>query len=457
MKLTGMALAFIVVLFLGARLVFFDTSYFFGDEAAYVLNALALTGTDYFNELSFRPPLVSALLAPLLLFSSPELIKLFPIFLNLLVLAAVYIMGREIDHRVGLLAAALLAVFPFHIMASRWVMTDSITIAFSSLSFFFAYRALKTRHQRMAVWGGALFSLAVMTKFTSLFLLLAIVPLFIYYRKGNGKTVVWGVVSAFCVLVPYLVYTTISFGQPLLPIIQASGVAVSPDPVGWEFVTWTIVDFFPPALLALLAVSLVLAYWRPTGYRTFLVYGFLAHLLLYLYLIQKGAAKPEYIEWEVERFLLPALLFSLVLVADVMLRVAGHIQKYRGRIVALLFLMVVVSGALLYQRAYTPSLSFEQGLRGITKEAGLYLRGNAPLNSAVYCTFDCPPKAYYSQRRVVIFDRWAADRWERIPRGAYMVVSNRLPPYQEEAERAGLLLLKRFEAGGNYISVMVKP
>lgn len=71
-----------------------------------------------------------------------------------LVILAVYLLGREMfGQRAGLIAAALLAISYTHIHFSRIVITETSTL-FVTLSFFFLFRALRTRQRAWFVAAG---------------------------------------------------------------------------------------------------------------------------------------------------------------------------------------------------------------------------------------------------------------------------------------------------------------
>lgn len=66
-------------------------------------------------------------------------------------------------------------------------------------------------------------------------------------------------------------------------------------------------------------------------------------------------------------------------------------------------ILILSSWAQQYSRFAQPAISYEEGLRHVTKELGLYLK-NEDIDSFL-CLGNCPPIAYYSDKKAfIIYD-----------------------------------------------------
>jgi 4-amino-4-deoxy-L-arabinose transferase-like glycosyltransferase len=417
-----------LVVYFVARLVFFDASYFVWDEAVYILNAYAILGQNYYNELISRPPLISLLLVPLLWFSkSDAVIKLFAIFLNAPAILAVYLLGREVDAKVGVLSALLLAVFPFHILASRWVLTDAPSIIFLTLFMLYQYRGLRDRRRIDCLLSGVFFGLAVLTKFTIIYSAIMSLPLLVYFRRGNIGNIFYMGLGSVLLLSPYLAWNYLMFNDPLKSFVNASFVLWLSQPVSAQFIAWTIADLYGPFSIGLLALGAYLAIRRRNGYLMFQLYCFVATFLLYLLVIESGVAKPPDTVWEVERYALPTMPFALVIIAYAITTIPKYGKVVAKRLkpkilVTLVLAIILLSSVPSYQRAYTPTIDFENGLRRATKEMGLWINQHTPIDSVIYCSVNYPPIAYYAQRSTRFFPFNTKGAWDMLSNGSYLVI-----------------------------------
>ncbi|GEM_PF-3029764 len=432
----------LIFLYFSMRFIFFDASYLFNDEAAYVHNAYWFSGTEpFFNEISFRPPLVSFMLSPIILLTRTEtIIKIYPVILNFLAVIAVYLLGREINERVGVLAAIIIALFPFHIQTSRWIMTDTPMIAFAALAMLFYYKGLKNKNMKQSIIGGIFLTLTALTKFTGLFLIFVLIPLFAFFIKGNAKNILISLATALLVASPYLAMNYIIFGNPALPLEKGSAMAMGEMPMNVPVVLWSVYDFFGALFLITLAVSIFLGIKSRERYKLFLIYMFAAMLFLYFFLMGRGVAVPTGIEWEIERILIPALPFAAVLVSDLLLKI-----KNPQKIITAFLVVFMISMHPQYIRAYTPAVDLENGLRNATVTAGEYVSQNLPPGSVYYCNFNCPSIAYYIKRKMIVFEHWTDGFWDTLPESPYLVFYTNQPPSRKEISSRGFYDMKVFD------------
>jgi len=109
----------------------------------------------------------------------------------------------------------------------------------------------------------------------------------------------------------------------------------------------------------------------------------------FTYQKKKGVAKPPTLEWEAERFLLPSLMPALILASD-------FVSRFRLRTIILILSLALVLQMPSYSRTFTPSISFEHGLREVSKDISLYAKSSLPEGSTIYSNLNHPVIAYYS-------------------------------------------------------------
>jgi len=382
-----------------------DTSYFFWDEAIYLMHAQDFKeGNAVYTDHDVRPPLVPFVLSYLP--QSENIYRIFMALINSLLVLVAFLFAREISVKAGLIAAFLVALLPFHIIASRWIMTDALATLFMALAAFFYWKG-KTR---LLYLGGVFFWLSLLTKFTSFVFLPVYVIVLILNRKKITKHHFLSLLLTALITTPYLIFNYNLFGNVLHPIITAFFVVQESNPAGLYFTLFSLIDFFGIILLFFL-----LSRKKLDNYKLFLFGWAAVSILYYAFILQRGVAKPPTIEWEAERFLLPAMIPVIVLAA-------GFLSKLKKSMMIAALILVVLLSLFYVDRITTPAIEQENGLRQATKEMGQYIQENIP-PVVIYCMGNCPVMAYYSEHRIRIaaytnFQQHIAD----VPDGAYLVV-----------------------------------
>src|SRR3989344_2651886 len=112
------------------------------------------------------------------------------------------------DRRTGLLGAAILAVLPLHVWGSVIGYLEGIEVMFIVASAYFFVRYLKTEQLVGLLWCAVFAGLAIMTKYTALFLLpLYVVHLLIFKRNTFKTAHPWFAAAALVVtLFPVIMY-----------------------------------------------------------------------------------------------------------------------------------------------------------------------------------------------------------------------------------------------------------
>ena len=99
------------------------------------------------------------------------------IFGTLLVVPT-YLLGRElIGERVGLMAAALMAIWPIYVGTSEYIYSETVYVFFLLSGIFFGWTMLKTRQRRCGILSGTALGLAYLANPSGLFYMMAILVL----------------------------------------------------------------------------------------------------------------------------------------------------------------------------------------------------------------------------------------------------------------------------------------
>ncbi len=175
-----------LVLAVFLRLMFLDTSYVFWDESVYLMGGKILAGQPAgYNELDFRHPLLTVMITPFAFFPDYYLYlsKIFMILVNTFFVFLVYVFAKQFNKQIGLLSAFLVAVWPYHLMSSSWVMTDGLAAATLLLTILFYFKGFKQKQDQLIYWGGFFLGLAILAKLTNLLLFVMLLPLLIINLK----------------------------------------------------------------------------------------------------------------------------------------------------------------------------------------------------------------------------------------------------------------------------------
>ncbi|MFO7948068.1 MAG: glycosyltransferase family 39 protein [Armatimonadota bacterium] len=133
----------------------------------------------------------------------------------LLTVVAVYYLGREIiSHRAGLIAAALCAVFPIHVLHSHYATVDVTQTFFITLCLVFAVRIYRSPNRLNYLVAGLAAGLAASTKYNGAAVIIAPVAahflrmLWAPSQKTDNRNLLWLLVAApiaFFITSPYTV------------------------------------------------------------------------------------------------------------------------------------------------------------------------------------------------------------------------------------------------------------
>lgn len=150
---------------------------FNSDEAVYAGTAASIAGDPERSEIFpiFRAhPVLFQMLVSLTYFDgvSDWLARAVSAVAGVLTVTVTYLLGRRLyGHYVGLVAALLLAVMPYHVVVTRQVLLDGLMTLAAMVVLYCIVRYAETTSQHWLVAAGAIMGITVMAKETSLVLL----------------------------------------------------------------------------------------------------------------------------------------------------------------------------------------------------------------------------------------------------------------------------------------------
>lgn len=396
------------------RIIFLDTSYFFWDETIYLMHGKSFVGEQVgYEEINIRPPLLPLMLSLVWNFFPKYyeiLSRILICILNSLVIIPVYYIGCIFNKKVGYLAAIIIAGLPVSILNSRLILTDHIGAILALTAFLFFFLGVRYMTYKWLYLGSFILVLSVVMKFTNIFLFFILSPLFLILLLKKPKQLFLSGLLFLIGMAPFLLYNYIIFNNPLYIFIAAFKVVENKIPIVLSFILYLFYDTFGLIFLFLAIIGIYLFLKRiilrrynkeAVTFDLIFLFSFISSIILFVYILNLDVAKIETIKWEVERYMLFSVLFISIFIAYGLNGLVKSLK--RGRI-AFFVVIIILGFSLLYHpyiRAYTPQITFENGLRETTKEMGLFLKDSDILN--ISCIGNCPPIAYYSNKKSYIF------------------------------------------------------
>ncbi|MCD4740365.1 glycosyltransferase family 39 protein [archaeon] len=348
----------------------------FWDEYVYLLNAeLLWTGQDVYNEFSYRPPLISFLIAPF--WDDPFMALMVVSFISSLAIPFIYLLGRELyDDVTGLIAAFILAFSHYLITLSDFILTGFPAVTLLIISLYF----LVKNNEKMAFLAGFFGALAVLMRFNSLIILPTFL-IFFYFKKIDKKILINVLKGFFATLFPYFVWAQLTLGFFALPFISATNaVNHTPllNPFYYILAAFTVCGFV--TLIGLTLYALARKVHKSTLALLAMALVFLAGMTL--------------ISHKEVRYVIPVSI-PLVLIASKGFS-SFLSRNWKGVLIVLILLLSVF-----YTLFATPSWIYTLWGDPTTSVAGLYAKENLPEGYVLYSNYDYAALAYYSQKKTI--------------------------------------------------------
>lgn len=176
------------------------------------------------------PPLTALFVAGVqsLLGEGLMAIKLVQIVIDAAVVVMVFFAGKLVFGQVcGLLGSAILTVYPFAVFVPLYIGTESLFVFLLAISILSVAQALKWNSLGMFIAAGLALGLATLTRGTTLFLPLFLVPLFIWHfgrhRVARGLVYSIAFVGAFAIVLSPWIVRNFAVHGAFIPSSTSSG------------------------------------------------------------------------------------------------------------------------------------------------------------------------------------------------------------------------------------------
>ena len=238
---------------------------FNSDEAVYAGQGASLAGnphyTPYFPVFRAHPMLVQTLLSFIFREGEHDLAgRVLIAAFGIATVGVVFLLGREIySSTVGLVAAAILAVMPYHVVVTRQVLLDGPMVFFSTLTLWCVVRFAKTQRLVWMVTAGAALGLTMLAKESSIVLAGAVYA-FLALTPSVKRPIIATLMGCVMIVAVFAVH----------PVSQALAGHTS---TAKAYLVWQLVrrpnhsytfyaEVVPPAVGILVVMAAFLAVWK---------------------------------------------------------------------------------------------------------------------------------------------------------------------------------------------------
>lgn len=183
-RTTALLLLAVTLVAAAVRVWRIDALGFNSDEAVYAGQAASLAGnahyTAFFPVFRAHPMVVQIVLSPFFRHGEADVVGRFVVAgFGVATVLAVYPLGARLyGRRVGVLAAGLVAVMPYHVVVTRQVLLDGPMVLFATLTL---YLIVRYAQDQRAIWfmaAGAMLGLTMLAKESSVVLVTAVYAFF---------------------------------------------------------------------------------------------------------------------------------------------------------------------------------------------------------------------------------------------------------------------------------------
>jgi len=292
--------------------------------------------------------------------------------------ALVYFIGLRWGTRYALLAAGLMAVMPYHVRESHFVLTDVPMTFFVTLTFLLSLRANERTRAGAFALAGATAGLAAGTKYNGVFAI--VLPLLSVWmtpqtrpsRLVGALAIVGAAAGAFLVVSPYTVLDLPGFLNSYGDLTTSYSKATYAEPVWVLYLKYLRIGLNWPAFLFAgggLVLALLRAVNGPGRVRWTLTVTF---CVLYLWFIsQQGLV--------FGRYLLPMIPFVTLLVAAAVISGVSLLRRFSIPRVARTTLIVALTvGVILPPAIDAVGFNLDRSRDGTARQAYDWIQKNVP-------------------------------------------------------------------------------
>ncbi len=381
----------------GFSLRIFLTDCYYWDELVYLQHAEILSGNkaDNYNELDFRPPLLSIMVSGAYVFWHNPLIGniLVSLMASFSVLI-IYLAGKDIfDQKTGLIAAILLAFWPLHIYFSKTLLVHTTAMFFALLFLFFLKKGEDKGNEWFFCLAGIFIGFAILARFTYLILIpVAGIGFLLFRKRYDIKKIIFGAAGFLAVILPYLSWAYIRFNDPLYTFKTASLIVSWSTKQPWYFYLANLWVFL--GLTGVIGICSWIFFRlkdKKISKEEILLLSWI--FLPFIYLSFKLTHKEV-------RFLIVALAPVVLISAYGIKRL---LESIKNKILVFVLLIIIILPLFLFF-AYDP---YVRTCDSNAQKASEWIMNNSNKEYIIYAQHEFPALAYYTDREIVLapFDK----------------------------------------------------
>ena len=242
------------------------------DEAVYAGQAASLAGNPHFTEFPiFRahPLLVQSLLSLVYRHGENDVPgRLVEAGIGVATVLVVFLLGRELyDSKVGLVAAWILAVMPYHVIVTRQVLLDGPMVLFTTITLLLVARYARTQRLMWFIAASGCMGLSLLAKETSIVLLGSIYAFFALTPQLRRKLIasLAGLVVMGLVFAAYPISIAVSGHGPVAKSYLVWQLFRRANH-SWSFYIEVLPPMFGWAVVAIAELGLI-PLWRRASWR----------------------------------------------------------------------------------------------------------------------------------------------------------------------------------------------
>lgn len=403
------------------------------DEGDYLSTAKYYAFGFDFNVPIQRPVLFSFLSALIYLTGFGEItIKLFLVITpSVFLIFCIYLLAKEMyGKRTALIAAFLSSVSWTFLFWTARFQPDFFSLSFQILSIFFIWKYWKNKKSILPILAGIFAALGLHFKVSALLIPL-IFTIFIFMKEGfsalKNKYYYFSALAFLLTLLPYFVWSQITFGTPVGFTSGYSAEIGSPRPYAWYVITFLykltenfLFFLFLIGLLVSLNFMLYLDIFLKKRKRffnpnVFSILTIIVVLSFYIFYI-KGAE---------DRHLYLMIPFLFFIVGKGYLFLHEKFKKYH-KFLPILVLMILLAGAYYQLKHADLSIKGKKDSYMPVREAALWMKENSNEEDTIM-SVSYTQTVYYSERKVYSYpEKMTQEEFESFileKKPKYLVVS----------------------------------
>ncbi len=405
---------FVMALFLIAFIVILiqARNIYLWDEAVFLSSAENLGKSNpYYTEIDYRPPLIILLISFGSLFMNLEMaahiiIALFFAF----GVVGIFLLTKEIyNEKAGIIASLLFISAPFIFHWASKIMNDIPAITLSIFLFYFLFKWKNENRILFILLSGLFCGLSILMRFTSfMFIPLVILFFLIFTKKQDYKHFILFLISAFVVVLPYVLWVQLTQGSFIALVLKAQKIAAESIPAVSNPLYYFNATFMILALASLFGLLLFILskieQKKITKVEIFLLIWFFSFLVYFSLMAHKEV-----------RYLLPAMAPVFVLSA------IGYskIKKQFIKIIVIIAILLLFFSYLNFNY-FSGKNDFKEELMLQRSKALIsvaeYINKNMPQDYIIYSHSLYPIIAYYSKKPTKATWPWDETFYDQFPK-----------------------------------------